>query len=146
LNLAWCFRAAPASTGEPAMARVLHFEIHAGDPARAIAFYQRLFGWRFQQWGDQAYWLIVTGADDTPGINGGLLPRRGAAPANGQPVNAFACTVDVADLGASLAVATAAGATIALPRMPVPGVGWLAYIVDTEGNILGLMQADAAAS
>jgi len=34
------------------------------------------------------------------------------------------------------------GGTIALPKMPIPGVGWLAYCKDTEGNIFGLMQAD----
>jgi len=28
----------------------------------------------------------------------------------------------------------------------VPGVGWLAYVKDPDGNILGLLQADPAAS
>ena len=32
--------------------------------------------------------------------------------------------------------------TLALPKMAVPGVGWLAYVKDTEGNILGMMQRD----
>lgn len=29
--------------------------------------------------------------------------------------------------------------------MPVPGVGWLAYCKDTEGNIFGMMQPDTKA-
>jgi predicted enzyme related to lactoylglutathione lyase len=29
--------------------------------------------------------------------------------------------------------------------MPVPGIGWLAYVKDPDGNILGLMQSDANA-
>jgi predicted enzyme related to lactoylglutathione lyase len=29
--------------------------------------------------------------------------------------------------------------------MPIPGVGWLAYGKDTEGNIFGIMQSDAGA-
>ena len=29
--------------------------------------------------------------------------------------------------------------------MPIPTVGWLAYGKDTEGNLFGMMQADAAA-
>jgi predicted enzyme related to lactoylglutathione lyase len=128
------------------MGRVIHFEIQAEQPGRAIAFYQQLFGWRFQQWGDQPYWLVVTGEDGTPGINGGLLPRRGPAPALGQSVNAFVCTVDVADLAATLAQAKQAGVAVAVDRMPIPGVGWLAYIHDTEGNIVGVMQADASAA
>ena len=39
----------------------------------------------------------------------------------------------------------ARGGTIALPKMPIPGIGWLAYAKDTEGNLFGLMQADPAA-
>jgi hypothetical protein len=30
--------------------------------------------------------------------------------------------------------------------MPIPGVGWLAYFKDTEGDIFEAMQADAAAN
>jgi predicted enzyme related to lactoylglutathione lyase len=37
------------------------------------------------------------------------------------------------------------GGTIALPKMPIPTVGWLAYCKDTEGNIFGMMQMDANA-
>ncbi len=58
------------------MPRPIHFEIHAADPQRAIAFYQKLFGWQFTAWeGPMPYWVIKTG--DGPGIDGGLLPRRG---------------------------------------------------------------------
>jgi uncharacterized protein len=32
-----------------------------------------------------------------------------------------------------------------VPKMPIPGVGWLAYFKDTEGNIVGVMQPDANA-
>jgi predicted enzyme related to lactoylglutathione lyase len=30
--------------------------------------------------------------------------------------------------------------------MPIPGVGWLAYIKDPDGNIIGLMQPDPKAA
>ena len=124
------------------MPRVIHFEVHAEDPARAIRFYETLLGWQFNAWGggEAEYWLIKTGADGTPGINGGLVRRRGTI--DGQAVLAFVCTVDVADLAGTLAKAKQLGATEALPTMPIPGVGWLAYVKDTEGNIFGMMQAD----
>ena len=35
---------------------------------------------------------------------------------------------------------TAAGGTVALAKMPIPTVGWLAYGKDTEGNLFGMMQ------
>ena len=129
------------------MSRVCHFEIHAEQPERAIRFYSDCFGWKFHKWpGDWDYWLITTGPQDQPGIDGGLMPRHGAGPLLGQPVNSFVCTMDVDNLDEQLAKALSSGATIALPKMPVPGVGWLAYIKDTEGNILGLMQPDSGAS
>lgn len=127
------------------MSRVVHFEIHATEPQKVAAFYAALFGWKVQQWGDQPYWLFDTGTPDKPGINGGLVPRRGAAPVEGQAVNAFVCTVDVTAVDDIMARAVSLGGTIALPKMPIPGVGWLAYIKDPDGNILGVMQADTSA-
>lgn len=127
------------------MPRVCHFEIHAENPERAMTFYTSVFGWKFQQWGGQPYWLIETGPKEQSGIDGGLLPRHGVPPVGGEPVNAFVCTVDVDDLDAYIAKVTEHGATVAVPKMPVPTVGWLAYYKDTEGNIFGMMQSDPEA-
>ncbi|HVO89940.1 MAG TPA: VOC family protein [Casimicrobiaceae bacterium] len=126
------------------MPRPVHFEIHADDTQRAIGFYTELFAWTFAQWGSEPYWLVTTG-DSGPGINGGLLPRRGPRPDAMGPVNGYVCTIDVDNLDAYIARATSLGASVALPKMPIPSVGWLAYFKDTEGNVFGMMQADANA-
>jgi predicted enzyme related to lactoylglutathione lyase len=125
------------------MSRVAHFEVHADDPERAMRFYERVFGWKFSAWGPQEYWLITTGPDTQPGINGGMVRRRGAI--DGNAVTAFVCTVDVPYLDPVLKTALAEGATMALEKQAIRGVGWLAYIKDTEGNILGIMQNDPSA-
>jgi uncharacterized protein len=123
------------------MNRVIHFEIHAEKPERAVAFYTSLFHWEFHKWdGPAEYWLVKTGPDSQPGINGGLVCRRG--PNTGEAVIAYVCTVDTASVDDAVASITQLGGTIALPKMPIPGVGWLAYAKDTEGNIFGVMQAD----
>lgn len=128
------------------MSRPIHFEIHAADPQRAMAFYAALLGWVFDKFGGpEDYWLIKTGEPETRGIDGGMLPRRGPGPTAMQAVNAFVCTVDVANLDTSLQRAVDLGGSVALPKMPIPMVGWLAYISDTEGNILGMLQADSNA-
>ena len=58
------------------MPRVAHFEIHADQPERAIKFYTNVFDWTIEKWnGPQDYWLITTGEEDQPGINGGLMKR-----------------------------------------------------------------------
>jgi uncharacterized protein len=132
------------------MNRVVHFEIHAADPERAAKFYRVVFGWDIQEWivpgieipKENRYWLVMTGSQDEPGINGGILFRRGAEPANGQPINAYVCTIGVASIDEYVDKSVAAGAAVALPKMPVKGVGWLAYCKDTEGNIFGMLQDD----
>lgn len=89
------------------MSRVVHFGIPADDPERSIKFYKTVFGWNFEKWdGPIEYWLVMTGPEDQPGIDGGQVIR---------------------------------------PKMAVPGVGWMAYIKDTEGNIFGLMESDPGA-
>ncbi len=127
------------------MSRVIHFEIQASEPQALVDFYTALLGWSFKKWEAAEYWLIETGPDDQPGINGGLLPRPSGAPLEAQVVNAFVCTAQVASLDAALAKAVELGGGVALAKMPVPGVGWLAYIKDPDGNIVGLMEPDEGA-
>ena len=128
------------------MPRPIHFEIHASDPERVQNFYRELFGWQFQKWeGPMEYWLVTTGPDAEPGINGGLLRRQGPPAAEGQAVNAYVCTVGVDSVDKSLGTAGELGGTVAVPKMPVPGMGWLAYVKDPDGNIVGMMQMDPSA-
>jgi len=128
------------------MARVVHFEIHASDPEALIAFYTAMFNWTFNRWGEEAYWLITTGPDGEAGINGGLLQRRGDRALPGQGVNCYTCTVDVENLDMTLALAAELGATVVVPKMAVPSIGWLAYVLDPDGNIFGMMQRDPSAA
>ncbi len=135
------------------MNRPAHFEIHVADEQRAMAFYKAVFGWTFSEWpipamGDkpaEIYWGIITGEKGTDGINGGLVKRRGPAPAADAPVNGFVCTMVVADVDETLKKAVAAGATIALPKFAIPGVGEMAYCKDLDGNLFGLHRAEMKA-
>jgi uncharacterized protein len=121
------------------MPRPTHFEIPAENPDRAIAFYSNLFGWKFTKWdGPVEYWLISTGDPKEPGIDGGLMPRR-------DPAQPCVNTVNVANLDETLATVEKTGGQCVVPKMPVPGVGWLAYCKDTEGHIFGVMQPDPSA-
>jgi predicted enzyme related to lactoylglutathione lyase len=58
------------------MPRPVYFDINAENPQRALKFYQDAFGWKYQKWdGPMEYWMLMTGDDKEPGINGGLSPR-----------------------------------------------------------------------
>jgi predicted enzyme related to lactoylglutathione lyase len=120
------------------MPRVVHFELPADDLERAQRFYGEVFGWEFKRWdGPMPYVLVTTGKEER-GIDGGLLPRqaRGAGTVN---------TIDVPSVDEYLGRILEKGGKVALPKMAVPGVGWLAYAIDTEGNTFGIMQADEKA-
>jgi predicted enzyme related to lactoylglutathione lyase len=127
------------------MSRIIHFEIHASQPQALIDYYTALLGWTFNQYEGADYWLIETGPSDEPGIDGGLLPRRGDPPLPMQAVNSFVCTAQVDSLDETLSKNAALGGSVAFPKMPIPRIGWLAYVKDPDGNIMGLMQPDANA-
>jgi len=131
------------------MNRVIHFEIHAEDIERAKKFYGDVFGWEFAGWpmGDTTYWAIMTASKDSTesGINGGFVQRKGSAPADGQAVSAYVCTVQVENLDETVTKIEAAGGTLALPKFAIPGMAWQAYYKDTEGNIFGVHQPDTNA-
>jgi predicted enzyme related to lactoylglutathione lyase len=120
------------------MPRVIHFEISADDPQRAADFYGQVFGWKMHKWdGAEEYWLVKTGESPEPGIDGGIFRRKG-------PVN-HVNTVQVDSVDAFAAKVEAAGGKVVLPKRPIPGVGWLAYCHDSEGNVFGIMHPDPAA-
>lgn len=124
--------------------RPIHFEIHAENPIRAAGFYAGVFGWKFTKWaGPWPYWSISTG--EGTGVDGGLLQRMGDPPVDGQPVNGWVMTVGAASLDETGEAISRHGGRQALPKMAVPGIGWLGYFKDTEGNIFGVMQDDAGA-
>ena len=97
-----------------------------------------VFDWKFQKFGNEEYWTVSTGEESQPGINGGLMKRRDP----GQPV---ANSISVKDLDHTAGEIERAGGTIVVPKMPIPGVGWLAYFKDPDGNIHGLYQNDPTA-
>jgi predicted enzyme related to lactoylglutathione lyase len=115
------------------MPRVIHFEIPADSPDRAVAFYEKVFGWKIQKWaGPMDYWLISTGPKEQPGIDGGIMQR--------QPGQVTCNTVGVENLDQSVASVEANGGRQVVPKMEIPGIGWLAYCADTEGNVFGMLQ------
>ena len=117
------------------MSRVVHFEIPASNPERASAFYQKVFGWKIEKWpGPMDYWMVTTGAEGTPGINGGLMPNTN--------VKTTTNTIGVESVDAAIAASTKAGGKLVMPKTPIPGVGHFAYCEDTEGNLFGVMQFD----
>lgn len=125
------------------MSRVVHFEFAADDTQRAKAFFEDVFGWRFEKWegGATEYWLVSGGGpgeEKAPGIDGGMVSR--------QQIHAGVVNViDVENVDVALARITAAGGAIAALKEAIPGTGWVAYFSDPEGNLWGICQEDEQA-
>ena len=129
------------------MSRVVHFDVEAEDPERAMTFYKSVFEWEFEQWdGPVEYWLVSTGPESEPGIDGGLARREGPAPDADTPASTYTCTIDVADVEATVDAVTEAGGRIVSGVDTIPDVGRLAYCLDTEGNRFGVMESDEEAA
>jgi predicted enzyme related to lactoylglutathione lyase len=128
---------------EVAVGRGVRLRIFATDPDRARAFYARVFGWSLSDDGHRHCWVITTGDDPRLGIDG---PHPAGTDHTVNPGGLFVPTIHVPDVDAATAEALAAGGDVLVPRIPLPGVGWLVYLADTEGNLIGIMQDDPHAA
>jgi uncharacterized protein len=127
---------------------VVHFEIPADHPERAMKFYRELFGWDIQKFtgeGAPEYWTIATvprdakGQPTGPGVNGGLMRRRHA---QHPPVN----YIGVESVDEYTKKARRLGAEEVMSKTPVKGMGWFAWLKDTEGNVFAIWQTDEKAA
>lgn len=115
--------------------RVVHFEIPSDNPDKAVNFFKHVFGWEFMKFSEFDYWLITTGDDKTPGINGGLMKRN-------DPKQPVVNSIKVENIDEMNKKIEEAGGKIVVPKTPIPGVGYYSYFTDLDGNLHGVMQED----
>ena len=118
------------------------FAIHVDDVDRARKFYEAVFGWTFEPWGPPGFYLIHTGDDASPGIQGLMHTRQ--VPRTGTGLNGFEPSFSVDDVDAVLERVVANGGTVTMPKAVIPTVGALVRFLDTEGNDVGAMHYEVA--
>ena len=130
---------------------VVHFEIPAEDPDKLAEFYTRLFGWQIDKMsmggtGGPDYYVTFTtevderGMPKQPGaINGGIHKRQSPEQ---RPIN----YVNVESVDEYVQKATGLGARVLIEKMPVPGMGYFANLVDPEGNPFGVWEGNSEAA
>jgi predicted enzyme related to lactoylglutathione lyase len=113
--------------------RLVHFELQARDAVRARAFWSGVFGWEFADPGlDVQYWMTRTGEEQ-----GGAV-----YPVEGEP-NGLLAYFDSDDIDATIERVRSGGGE-AGDKQPIPGVGWFAHCLDTEGNRFGVFERDGS--
>ena len=118
--------------------RVVHFEIPSDNPEKAISFFQTVFGWSFQKFGTEEYWLANTGDENARGINGAVMKKK-------DPRQPMVNTILVESIDDYVQKIENAGGKIVLAKMSVPNVGYIAYFMDPDNNIHGIWQEDESA-
>ena len=103
-----------------------------------LAFYEAVFGWEINPWGPPNYYHITTGTTQRPGILGDLRERHHKL--SGTGTSGFICTVNVVSLKDVLAAVEANGGKIHSPPYLIENVGTVAYIEDSEGNRVGVIE------
>jgi len=127
------------------MDKVQHFEIPVDNISRAKKFYEQSFGWGTKDWpmpDGTNYVGLYTGPVDEknmwkePGfINGGMFERGKSLPVTGPTIAVVTENIDTA-----LDKVKAAGGTIVMEKKEMMGMGFYAYVKDTEGNTIGVWQ------
>ncbi|HXK07302.1 MAG TPA: VOC family protein [Verrucomicrobiae bacterium] len=126
------------------MSQVAHFSINADDVNRALRFYEKVFGWKFQSYGPPGFYMVdEQSAKAHVPLRGSLQKRREIIP--GVPMRGFECTISVDDIEAAAAAIEANGGRIVMQICTLAGIGRLLFFQDPEGNIAGAMQYDAKA-
>jgi predicted enzyme related to lactoylglutathione lyase len=121
------------------MERVIHFEIQADKPERAVEFYEKVFDWKFEKLeGSGEYWLMTTGPEDHPGVNGGLIRTSGLPKGT---INA----IDVPYVDEFNKTVIENRGQVVTPKTTIPDLGYYAYCEDTEGNVFGIFENDPSA-
>lgn len=113
-------------------------ECVTSDPEKALAFYERVFGFTHETMHMSRGPYYVLKKDGVP--RGGLMKCPDpTAPAGWLPY------VSVADCDASAARASALGATLCLPPTDIPDVGRFACFIDPLGAALGIIRGKSTA-
>lgn len=123
------------------MPSIAHFDLPADDLERAKKFYTELFDWKIEKVpGPLEYYSIeTTSLEGEPGLGGGIGLRGG-------PEQRITNFVEVRSIEKYCTRVEELGGTVSQSKMPVPGWGYLAVCIDTEGNTFGLWEVDENAA
>lgn len=113
----------------------VHVELNTADPQKAKAFYSKLFHWELEDVNnpavpDHVYTMIKVGE----GTGGGLMKQIPGGPSG------WLAYVLVDDIQASTEKAKSLGAEVMKDVTEVLGMGYLSFIRDPTGAVLGMWQ------
>ena len=109
----------------------VHVELNTADPEKAKAFYSNLFQWQLSP-NPTVPTGIYTTINVGEGTGGGIMKQISVGPSG------WLAYVEVDDVRAATKKAESLGAEIMKDVTEVMGMGWLSFIRDPTGAVLGL--------
>jgi len=111
------------------------FEIYVQDIARAKAFYESVLQIKLEKLDspDMEMWFFPMQGDQ-PGASGSLVKMEGVPSGGNSTLVYFGC----ADCAVEAARVVPAGGKIYREKFSIGQYGFIALVVDTEGNMIGL--------
>ena len=112
------------------------FEIYVQDMPRAKAFYQAVFGLPLQKLEspELEMWAFPMQEGDAPGATGALVKMQGVPSGGNSTLVYFSC----ADCAVEAKKAKENGGRVEREKFAIGPYGFIALVVDTEGNMIGL--------
>jgi uncharacterized protein len=118
--------------------KMTHFAIYIDDMERAKSFYDNVFDWGFNSYG-QGDFLQIKAEKSENGELIGALQSRKYSPVP-EKIIGLECSVSVENVDEIIERINSNGGQIAIPKTAIPYVGWLTKFLDTEGNLLCAVQ------
>ena len=114
----------------------VHVELNTPDPDKAKAFYSKLFQWQLEEVPNSAvpsgtYTIVKVGT----GTGGGIMKQVPGGPSG------WLAYVEVEDIHAATQKAKSLGGKVMKDVTEVMGMGWLSFIQDPSGAVLGLWKS-----
>ena len=119
--------------------KVVFFEIPASNFKQAKKFYEKVFDWKVELWGDEGAMAYTTAVDkdhnpiEPGGINGGFYKRKSK---DDQP----SFGVQTGSIDKTLQAIEMAGGKVITPKHSIGEWGFMADFADPEGNVITLWE------
>ncbi len=124
------------------MNQLTHFDIHATDSERAKKFYEKVFDWKCNSYPGAEDFYQVSSSDGA--VIGAIAGRRYNP--DTKDIYGFECSISVDDVDDTIHSVEEAGGKTLMKKTVIPGVGWIAKFLDTEGNLFCAITYDKEAS
>lgn len=120
--------------------KLTHFAIHIDDMERAKNFYDNVFEWGFNSYGQDDFLQIKADRSEDGELIGAIQSRK-YFPVS-EKIIGLECTIGVENIDETIEKVKNSGGQIFMPKTAIPYVGYIAKFLDTEGNQICGMQYD----